>query len=57
MPQVIFIACGTERALENLYGGREDFKGPKASIITESTDTGLQQLSVLVSRLIPGPVI
>lgn len=56
MPQVIFIACGTERA-ENLYGGREDFKGPKASIITESINTGLQQLSVLVSRLIPGPVI
>jgi len=54
---VVYLASGTEKSVENLCSGREDNKGCKTIIVIESIDIDLQQLSVLVSRLIPGPGI
>lgn len=57
MLQVVYLASGREKSVENLCSGREDNKGCKTIIVIESIDIDLQQLSVLVSRLIPGPGI
>lgn len=57
VPRVVYFVFGTEKSVENLCSGREDIKGCKTIIVIDSLGTDLQQLSVLVSRLIPGPGI